>query len=756
MHSITWKELILEMTDFSDKYSVLRDFFGHNGFREGQEPLINALLSGRDALGIMPTGAGKSMCYQIPALMLDGITVVISPLISLMKDQVNSLIQSGVRAAYLNSSLTAQQYDMALGNAMRGMYKLIYVAPERLCTPSFLNLARSVRISLVAVDEAHCVSQWGQDFRPHYMRIPEFLSQLPYRPTVGAFTATATDQVRGDIVRLLGLNDPLCVTTGFDRQNLYFGVIHARKKYEAAKKIVLENRGSCGIIYCATRKAVEEVSEHLTADGIPCTRYHAGLSAEERKKNQDDFIFDRVSLIAATNAFGMGIDKSNVGFVLHYNMPKNIENYYQEAGRAGRDGNEAKCIMLYSGKDVQTNKYLIENSNDNPDLDDETLEMLRKRDMYKLRLMTDYCNTGKCLRQFILDYFGEKRQCTCGNCSNCLGETELTDVTVEAQKILSCVYRLHKRNLHFGAVVVSEVLKGSETNKVKQFRLDTLSTYGIMKEDTTTRIRQITRFLQAEGYLTEGEHNTLTLTRKSAEVLMQRGKVMMRIPKQSRADRDETARTKSRQSGAVAFDKELFERLRTLRAKLAAEVNMPAYIVFSDAVLRHMCVLMPVTQSAFLEVPGVGRVKQERYGMYFTAEIQKYLRENPDRKNVQPESLGGAESLGDLIKNGSERLQSTDEELSLTRLGDEILTQLGISADKKPVTDAIKTWLINENYLTEKIENGQKRLAVTILSEEAGIVERVKVSSINREYTTVVFPRTAQEFVFENLNEMPL
>lgn len=742
------------MTDFSDKYSVLRDFFGHSGFREGQEPLINALLNGRDALGIMPTGAGKSMCYQIPALMLDGITVVISPLISLMKDQVGSLIQSGIRAAYLNSSLTQQQYDMALNNAMHGMYKLIYVAPERLCTPSFMNLARSVRISLVAVDEAHCVSQWGQDFRPHYMRIPEFLSALPYRPTVGAFTATATEQVRQDMIRLLCLNEPVCVTTGFDRQNLYFGVIHADQKYEAAKKIVVENKGSSGIIYCSTRKAVEEVSERLTDDGIPCARYHAGLSPEERKQNQDDFIYDRVSLIAATNAFGMGIDKSNVGFVLHYNMPKNIENYYQEAGRAGRDGNEAKCILLYSGKDFQTNKYLINNSNENPDLDEETLEMIRKRDMYKLRVMTDYCNTSKCLRRFILDYFGEKRQCTCGNCSNCLGETELVEVTIEAQKILSCVYRLHQRNLHFGLVVISEVLKGSDTQKVRQFGLETLSTYGIMKEDTSTRIRSITRFLQAEGYLTDGEHNTLVLTRKSAEVLMQRGQVMMRMPKKSETDRPDSTKARVRSGEAMAFDKELFERLRALRAKLAAEVNMPAYIVFSDAALRQMSVLMPVTQSAFLEVPGVGKVKQERYGMYFTAEIQKYLRENPDRKGSQPESLGGADTLGVLIKKGAETLQSRDEELSHTQLADEILTQLGISADKKPVADAIKTWLINENYLTERVENGKKRLAVTILSEEAGIVERVKVSSINREYTTVVFPRSAQEFVFENLNEM--
>ena len=741
------------MTDFSDKYSVLRDFFGHSDFREGQSPLIDALLCGHDAVGIMPTGAGKSMCYQIPALMLEGMTVVISPLISLMKDQVNSLIQSGIRAAYLNSSLTMQQYNAALSNAMRGMYKLIYVAPERLCTPSFMELARTVRISLVAVDEAHCVSQWGHDFRPSYTRIPEFLEQLPYRPTVGAFTATATEQVRQDITALLKLRDPFCVTTGFDRKNLYFGVIHARDKYAAAKTIIDENKGSCGIIYCATRKAVDEVSSKLTAEGIPCGRYHAGMTAEERKTSQDDFIYDRTPLIAATNAFGMGIDKSNVGFVLHYNMPKNLENYYQEAGRAGRDGSEAKCILLYSAADTVTNKYLINNSADNNELDGDMLEQVRRRDLQKLQKMSDYCNTGNCLRQFILDYFGEKRQCNCGNCSNCLGETELTDITLEAQKILSCVYRLHQRNLRFGAVVISSILTGSETEKIKKFDLQTLSTYGIMKGDTTVRIRSIIRFLQAEGYLTEGEHSTLVLTRKSAEVLMQGGKVMMRMPKTVK--RQAQKRTAERKQGGItAFDRELFERLRTLRAKLAAEISVPAYIVFNDAALREMCVLMPVTQSAFLEVPGVGKVKQERYGSYFTAEIQKYLRENPDRKNNADSTADSGASLDEIIKNGAESLQGTDAELSLNQLGDEILTQLGVSADKKPVVEAMKRWLINENYLTERIENGQKRLAATILSEEAGIVEREKVSSLNRSYTAVVFPRTAQEFLYENLAEI--
>ena len=329
-----------------EKYKVLYDFFGHKCFRNGQEDIIDHILSGIDVLGVMPTGAGKSMCYQIPALLFDGITVVVSPLISLMKDQVNSLIQSGVRAAYLNSSLSSSQYAAAMKNAENGAYKIIYVAPERLCTPSFISLAAKVKISMLAVDEAHCVSQWGQDFRPSYMKIPEFLQRLPYRPVVSAFTATATAQVRDDIIKMLGLHEPYCITTGFDRENLYFGVIHPKDKYGEVKRLVEENKDKSGIVYCSTRKNVEAVCDRLIADGFSATRYHAGLSDEERRRNQDDFIFDRCRVIVATNAFGMGIDKSNVSYVIHYNMPKNIESYYQEAGRAGRDGAEAKCVLL--------------------------------------------------------------------------------------------------------------------------------------------------------------------------------------------------------------------------------------------------------------------------------------------------------------------------------------------------------------------------------------------------------------------------
>ncbi len=738
------------MTDFNSKYSVLRDFFGHSSFREGQEAVIDAVLAGRDVLAVMPTGAGKSMCYQIPALMFDGITVVVSPLISLMKDQVNSLIQSGVRAAYLNSSLTARQYDTAVSNAKRGMYKIIYVAPERLCTPSFLSLAAYVKISMLAVDEAHCVSQWGQDFRPSYLKIPEFLSNLNYRPIVGAFTATATAQVRRDINAMLGLDDPFCVTTGFDRKNLYFGVVHAKHKYDETKALVEEFGGRSGIIYCSTRKNVEKVCEKLNADGIPCTRYHAGLSDEERRKNQDDFIFDRVQVIAATNAFGMGIDKSNVSFVIHYNMPKNIENYYQEAGRAGRDGNDAKCVLLYSGQDVVTNRFLIENSNENPELDEEELAAVRQKDLRRLKVMTDYCNTGRCLREFILDYFGERRQCVCGNCSNCSADTELTDITVEAQKILSCIYRLHQRHQRFGVGVISQILKGSDSEKIKRFDLKTLSTYGIMSDSTEVRIRTITRFLTAEGYITEGDYQTLTLTRRSAEILMDKKHIEMRLPKSGRTRRERTKKT----AAAVPFGRELFERLRAVRAKLAQEINMPAYIIFSDASLRDMCIKKPRSLTELLEVSGVGRAKQERYGKYFVDEIVKYLSEG---SHEEPDSSEGAPEEGELLKYIADRAEvfnARNEELSLTQLCDDMLTQLGIDADRRIVRDAVKDWLLSENYISRRVVNGRATEVSTILTEEAGIVERERISSTGRSYTALLFPLDAQEFIYANLGEI--
>lgn len=405
-----------------EKLAALKTYFGHDAFRPGQEPLIDALLQGRDALGVMPTGAGKSMCYQIPALMLEGTALVVSPLISLMKDQVAALIANGVRAAYLNSSLTPGQMERALENARRGLYKIIYVAPERLDTAGFMSFARQAKLSLIAVDEAHCVSQWGQDFRPTYLKIADFVAGLPVRPPVGAFTATATMRVREDILRLLRLQQPQVSVTGFDRPNLYFEVLRPKKRFRTLVELLRERPFDSGVIYCATRKNVEDVCEKLLAEGFAASRYHAGLSDEERQRNQEDFQYDRARIMVATNAFGMGIDKSNVRYVIHYNMPKSMEAYYQEAGRAGRDGEEAECILLYNGQDIITAKYLINNGEPNPELTPQQQAAIRAQDMRRLQQMIDYATGNGCLRGSILRYFGEKAPERCDNCSQCLGK----------------------------------------------------------------------------------------------------------------------------------------------------------------------------------------------------------------------------------------------------------------------------------------------------------------------------------------------
>lgn len=408
-----------------NKQKALKQYFGHSSFREGQETLIDSVMSGRDVLGIMPTGAGKSICYQLPAVLLDGITVVVSPLISLMKDQVNTLNQMGIPSAYLNSSLTERQFALALSRAYNGAYKIIYVAPERLETTGFINLANNVKISLLTVDEAHCISQWGQDFRPSYLKIKEFIRNLSYRPVLGAFTATATDKVKRDIEEILELSNPTVVTTGFDRENLYFGVEHPKDKDTALYRILKKNGTKSGIVYCTSRKTVEEVCCKLINIGIKATRYHAGLETEEKLKNQEDFLYDRKNVMVVTNAFGMGIDKSNVSFVIHYNMPKDIESYYQEAGRAGRDGEEAQCILLYSKRDVRTVQWFIDNPEPNEMITDKMREEIKKRDEERLKQMTFYSTTRKCLRRFILDYFGDTRKCECNNCSSCRPENQI-------------------------------------------------------------------------------------------------------------------------------------------------------------------------------------------------------------------------------------------------------------------------------------------------------------------------------------------
>ena len=612
-----------------DKLSVLSGYFGHSAFREGQEVLVDAILSGRDALGIMPTGAGKSICYQVPALMMRGITIVVSPLISLMKDQVNALIGCGVRAAYLNSSLTAEQYSRAIALAARGAFSIIYCAPERLLTPSFLSFAENADIAMVTVDEAHCVSQWGQDFRPSYLKIPLFISHLKKRPIVSAFTATATSRVKDDIISMLELKAPELVVTSFDRKNLYFGVERPSDKYGRLCEILEKNADKSGIIYATSRKSVEEVCERLNNAGYSATRYHAGLSDEERRINQDDFLYDRKRIMVATNAFGMGIDKANVSFVIHYNMPKDIESYYQEAGRCGRDGSEGECILLYSPQDAGVCRFMIEHDDGDNDLDEEELITVRRSQLERLDKMKRYCTTTSCLRGYILDYFGERGPVSCGcgdtrGCSNCDSEFEDRDVTVEAQKVLSCVYRLAQRKLSFGETVVANILKGRSDAKINSFKLDTLSTYGIMKDSTLTDIKRVIRFMEDEGCLTKTEYGSLTLTSRARAVLIERQPVSMKVPKQAEIKRERPSRSARAASGSTSRP-ELFWRLRSLRNKKAQEENMPAYIIFNDSSLRDMCEKLPKTAEEFLGVSGVGEAKCKKYYADFTAEIKDYL-----------------------------------------------------------------------------------------------------------------------------------
>ena len=621
-----------------NKYQVLKQYFGYDSFREGQEELIDSLLAGQDVFGIMPTGAGKSLCYQIPALMFRGITLVISPLISLMKDQVAALNQAGVYAAYLNSSLTQGQYFKALDFAKRGKYKIIYVAPERLLTDSFLDFAVHADISFVSVDEVHCVSQWGQDFRPSYLKIVEFISRLPVRPVVGAFTATATQPVREDVTRILQLHDPHIVTTGFDRSNLYFEVRTAKDKMTQVIRLLQEHEGESGIIYCITRKLVEEVYEALKARGIAVTKYHAGLSDEERRRNQDDFIYDRCSLMVATNAFGMGIDKPDVRFVIHYNMPKNMESYYQEAGRAGRDGEPSSCILLYSGQDVRTNQFFIENNRENEELSETELEEVIAKDRERLKKMTYYCYTKDCLREYMLGYFGEPAKGYCGNCSNCLQNYEEVDVSKYARIMLCCIEECRER---YGVTTILETLHGSRSEKVLRYRLNENSYYATATDISMDRLRQIVKQLLAKGYLnqTDDEYGLLKLTERSYDITVKGEQIMLKLPKEKETvtvERRVQLKTKSSIGRRAASNNpQLYELLRSLRNETAKNMKVPAYVVFTDKTLQEMSTYLPVTRDEMLEISGVAQAKYEKYGELFMNVIREY-KEQHEQEHKMP------------------------------------------------------------------------------------------------------------------------
>lgn len=608
---------------------TLKTYFGYDTFREGQEKIVEAILANRDVLAIMPTGAGKSICYQIPALILPGITLVISPLISLMQDQVKALNDAGIHAAFINSSLTENQISKALYLAASGRYKIIYVAPERLENYEFLEFARNVEISMVTVDEAHCISQWGQDFRPSYLKIVEFIKNLPKRPIVSAFTATATEEVKNDILCTLSLEDPEVVITGFDRKNLYYSVENIRRKDEFIMEYIEKHPTESGIIYCATRKNVDNLFELLFKRGVPVTRYHAGLTNETRKKNQDDFIYDRTPVIIATNAFGMGIDKSNVRYVIHYNMPQSMENYYQEAGRAGRDGENSQCILLFSLQDVMIDRMLLDNK-DFSDVDEEDEYLIRQRDIRRLQTMEGYCKTTGCLRNYILEYFGEKTSGPCDNCGNCHREYHEVDMTAEAKWVVNCVAETRGR---YGLTIVLGTLMGAKRARLRELRTDQYKSYGALSGHSEAELRTLISQMTEMGYLYQTQEKYSVLKLGNITPLKDANtRVIMRTYEEKEPDKKKKTQKAVRKRSTDALTSagyDLFEILRKLRLEIAKEESMPPYIIFSDKTLIDMCVKKPSDEEEMLNVSGVGANKLKKYGQRFLQEIQKFCTERP-------------------------------------------------------------------------------------------------------------------------------
>jgi ATP-dependent DNA helicase RecQ len=722
------------------KEQILKQYFGYTAFRDGQEGLIDNILNTKDVLGIMPTGAGKSLCFQVPALMFDGITLVISPLISLMRDQVQALVTSGVPAAFINSTLTYNQTIKAIENAKNGKYKIIYVAPERLDVSEFLIFAQNANIKMLTVDEAHCVSQWGQDFRPSYLKINEFIEKLPKRPIISAFTATATSEVEEDIIKILKLNEPFVMATGFNRENLYFEVQKPLDKYNAVKKYLESNPSKSGIIYCATRKTVAEVCENLIDDHYNATRYHAGLSEGERTQNQDDFLYDRKTIMVATNAFGMGIDKSNVSFVIHYNMPKNIESYYQEAGRAGRDGTSADCILLYGGQDVITNQFLIDNTNDNNDLDPEILEMVKEKDRERLKQMTYYCHSFDCLREYILKYFGDRAENFCGNCSNCNTNFEEIDITDYSQKILSCISRMGER---YGVKMVIDTLRGSKAEKILKFGLDKITTYGIMAEVKENRVRNIINYLVLNEYimLTNSEFSVAKLTDKSREILFSGERLAMKIAKE---EQKEIKLTKPK----VSVDNDLYSKLKDLRFRLAQKQKVPGFVVFSDATLIDMCVKLPSDEREFLEVSGVGEMKLERYGKEFLELINNF-----DRKALEYQEPSSC-TLTSIYDFVNEKIEISDELIPISIFVDKINALLLQKCDKKISAQKFSDYMVSKGYLEVESYDGKKAKIPTAKGQEIGISTIVKTRPNGESYKQNLYDQNAQQYLIDNLEEI--
>lgn len=742
---------------------ALKKYFGYDSFKPGQEEIIDAILAGKDVLAIMPTGSGKSICYQVPAMLLSGITIVISPLISLMQDQVKALNEAGIHAGYINSSLTEAQISKVYARALEGIYKILYVAPERLESYEFANFAGKVDISMVTVDEAHCISQWGQDFRPSYLKIVDFIDGLRKRPVVSAFTATATEEVKTDISCVLKLRDPKIVATGFDRENLFFDVETIKKKDAYVLEYIGKHSDDSGIIYCATRKNVDSLFELLSDAGVSVTRYHAGMNNEDRKLSQNDFIYDRTPVIVATNAFGMGIDKSNVRFVIHYNMPQSMENYYQEAGRAGRDGEPSQCILLFSAQDIMTNKFLLDHK-DFTDIPYEDIDLIKQRDAKRLQVMEGYCRTSGCLRNYILEYFGEKRNEPCDSCGNCHREFNEIDMTEDAKLVINCVWETKGR---YGLNIILGTLLGANRARLKELGTTQYRTYGALKNRSESDLRLLIGQMLLDGYLYQTADKYSVVRIGNIEPLKDpNAHVLIRTCKDSEPERQAKRRSRRSTDSLTKAGYELFEVLRQLRLTIAREEGMPPYIIFSDKTLIDMSIKAPRDKASMLNVSGVGEAKYEKYGDRFIEAVTAFTDENPEAVT----SIRDEDDIADVKEKSQKKCKNHKVPFYLNPgdgdkfeyhdlyLVSEIKDELNriTSADNvKHIfgTDVFKL-LVGMGYVEERQIDGRVVQVQTESGLSKGIETVEKISKIGNAYTVLMYPPEVQKEIVDHYIEI--
>ncbi len=761
--NVSFYECSVEKDDrYNTPEEALKVLFGYDLFRPGQKLVIDSILSGRDTFAVMPTGAGKSVCYQIPAMLLPGVTLVISPLISLMQDQVKALNEAGVAAAFINSSLSENAFRETVRKAGQGLYKIIYVAPERLVTEGFLDFARKVQISMITVDEAHCISQWGQDFRPSYMRIVEFVNLLEKRPIISAFTATATKEVREDIVCTLRLINPYVLVTGFDRDNLFFQVDKPKNKNQYILDYIAAHSEDSGIIYCATRKNVDNLYALLRSRGISVAKYHAGMGATERKRMQDDFVFDYMHIVIATNAFGMGIDKSNVRFVIHYNMPHSMENYYQEAGRAGRDGLDSKCILLFSPQDIMINRFLLDHK-EMSELDPADRIAVKDRDIQRLQIMERYCYTTDCLRNYILKYFGENPDNPCEDCGNCLREFETLDMTEEAKKVINCVYEARGR---YGKNIIIDTVNGAKTARLEEIGAISYKSYGVLVATNKNLLKRLVEQLILEGYLVVGDYHVIKLgdisRLKNPETL-----ILVKITDDDKLP-TKVAKVKKKSKGMEALTSagfKLFDKLRELRLEIAREESMPPYIIFSDKALIDMAAKVPVSQREMLNVSGVGEHKYSKYGERFLAVIEESI-------NIYPELLQNKsdinESVGLTRDTDTKKIKKKAGKVdfcllhkeadefkymdlySISDIRDEMNRICSRDNVKKIPATKLTEYLNESGLIIEQKRDGIFGKVATEMGANLGIKTIEKVSEKGYAYTLLMYPPQVQRIIVEH------